>query len=215
MPSGGVGGGGGGGVLSATAFRLVACRRDVASVAMRLQRSILRKPLLHVAGPSALIMAPLLGLTFHSDQRIMMYWLTGVFGADPFAIVHQNLAEIDDFLRQGNFRPLGRFIIYMEQTSVFEVAAGTGLAPHVVQGVVRLVVVSALAVAAMALVVALHDSARSASTSGIATTRRRLLDPSTPLPPVLAGFPLVLGLDDRRLRRIAPGVVLSRSSSCR
>ena len=59
---------------------------------MRSQRSILSKPLLHVAGPTALVMAPLLGLNFHSDQRIMMYWLTGEFGADPFAIVNQNLA---------------------------------------------------------------------------------------------------------------------------
>ena len=159
---------------------------------MRRQRSILNKPLLHIAGPSALIMAPLLGLTFHSDQRIMMYWLTGAFGADPFAIVNQNLAEIDDFLRQGNFRPLGRFVIYMEQTSIFEIAAGTGVAPHVIQGVVRLIMVSALAVAAMCFVVALYDSARSASASGAATARRRLLDPSTPLPPVLAGFPLVV-----------------------
>ena len=159
---------------------------------MRLQRSILKKPLLHVAGPSALIMAPLLGLTFHSDQRIMMYWLTGAFGADPFAIVHQNLTEIDDFLRQGNFRPLGRFVIYMEQTTIFEVAAGTGVAPHVIQGVVRLIMVSALAVAAMAFVIALYDSARSASASGAATVRRRLLDPAATLPPVLAGFPLVV-----------------------
>lgn len=179
-------------MLSATAFRLVACRRDVALPAMRLQRSILKKPLLHVAGPSALVMAPFLGLTFHSDQRIMMYWLTGAFGADPFAIVHRNLAEIENFLRQGNFRPLGRFVIYMEQTSIFEVAVGTGLAPHVVQGMVRLVMVSALAVAAMCFVLALYDSARSASTSGTAAARRRLLDPSAPLPPVLAGFPIVL-----------------------
>ncbi|MXZ54274.1 MAG: hypothetical protein F4Z34_13935 [Acidimicrobiaceae bacterium] len=159
---------------------------------MRLQRSILTKPLLHVAGPSAVIMAPLLGLTFHSDQRIMMYWLTGAFGADPFAIVNQNLAEIGDFVRQGNFRPLGRFVIYMEQTSIFEVAAGTGIAPHVIQGVVRLIMVSALAVAAMCFVVALYDSARSASIPGAATVRRRLLDPSAPLPPVLAAFPLVV-----------------------
>ena len=155
------------------------------------RQSILNKPLLHVAGPSALIMAPLLGLTFHSDQRIMMYWLTGAFGADPFAIVNQNLAEIDDFLRQGNFRPLGRFVIYVEQTSIFEIAAGTGVAPHVIQGVVRLVMVSALAVAAMCFVVALYDSARSASISGAATVRRRLLDSSAPLPPVLAAFPSV------------------------
>ncbi len=134
-------------------------------------------------------MAPLLGLTFHSDQRIMMYWLTGAFGADPFAIVNQNLAEIGDFLRQGNFRPLGRFVIYMEQTSVFEIAAGTGVAPHVIQGVVRLVMVAALAVAAMAFVVALHDSAahRSSRPSMVPT---RVL--SAPVPPLLAGFPLVL-----------------------
>ena len=128
-------------------------------------------------------MAPLLGLTFHSDQRIMMYWLTGAFGADPFAIVHQNLAEIDDFLRQGNFRPLGRFVIYMEQAFIFEIAAGTGVAPHVIQGVVRLVMMSALAVAAMAFVLALYSSA------GHRFSRPSVM--STPVPPLLAGFALV------------------------
>jgi len=159
---------------------------------MRLRRSILDKPILHAAGPSAVTMAPLLGLTFHSDQRIMMYWLTGAFGADPFAIANQNLAEMDEFLSKGNFRPLGRFVIYMEQASIFEVADGTGVAPHVIQGVVRLVMVSALAAAAMCLVVALYDSARSASVPGAAAVRRRLLDPSAPLPGVLAAFPSVV-----------------------
>ena len=159
---------------------------------MRLRRSILDKPILHAAGPSAVTMAPLLGLTFHSDQRIMMYWLTGAFGADPFAIANQNLAEMDEFLSKGNFRPLGRFVIYMEQASIFEVADGTGVAPHVIQGVVRLVMVSALAAAAMCLVVALYDSARSASVPGAAAVRRRLLDSSAPLPGVLAAFPSVV-----------------------
>ena len=159
---------------------------------MRLRRSILDKPILHAAGPSAVTMAPLLGLTFHSDQRIMMYWLTGAFGADPFAIANQNLAEMDEFLSKGNFRPLGRFVIYMEQASIFEVADGTGVAPHVIQGVVRLVMVSALAAAAMCLVVALYDSARSASVPGAAAVRRRMLDPSAPLPGVLAAFPSVV-----------------------
>ena len=158
---------------------------------MRRQHGILQEPLLHVAGPSALMMAPLLGLAFHSDQRIMMYWLTGKFGADPFAIVNQNLAEIDGFLRQGNFRPLGRFIIYMEQTSIFEIAGGTGVAPHVVQGVLRLIMVSVLAVAAMGFILALYRSAERGSIAGTGTARDRFLNLSTPVPSVLAGFPLV------------------------
>ena len=158
---------------------------------MRRQHGILQEPMLHVAGPSALMMAPLLGLAFHSDQRIMMYWLTGKFGADPFAIVNQNLAEIDGFLRQGNFRPLGRFIIYMEQTSIFEIAGGTGVAPHVVQGVLRLIMVSALAVAAMCFILALYRSAERGSIAGTGTARDRFLNLSTPVPSVLAGFPLV------------------------
>ncbi len=137
------------------------------------------------------MMGPLLGLTFHSDQRIMMYWLTGEFGADPFAIVNQNLTEIDGFLRQGNFRPLGRFIVYMEQTSIFEIASGTGVAPHVVHGVLRLIIVSALAVAAMCFVLALYRSAERGSMAGTGATRDRLLKLPTPVPSVLAGFPLV------------------------
>ena len=158
---------------------------------MGLRESILKKPLLHVAGPSALVMAPLLGLTFHSDQRIMMYWLTGKFGADPFAIVNQNLAEMDGFLKQGNFRPLGRFIVYMEQTSIFEIAGGTGVAPHVVHGVLRLIIVSTLAVAAMCFVLALYKSAERGSIAGAGRTTEPLPRLSTPMPTLLAGFPLV------------------------
>lgn len=137
-------------------------------------------------------MAPLLGLNFHSDQRIMMYWLTGEFGADPFAIANQNLAEIDGFLRQGNFRPLGRFIMYMEQTTIFEVAAGTGVAPHVVHGVLRLLIVSALAVAAMWFVIALYNSARAASAGTTETAGHQVSLLAKPVPSLLAGFPLVL-----------------------
>ena len=122
----------------------------------------------------------------------MMYWLTGEFGADPLAIVNQNLTEIDGFLRQGNFRPLGRFIIYMEQTSIFEIASGTGVAPHVVHGVLRLIIVSALAAAAMCFVIALYRSAERGSIAGRGIARHRLLNLSTPVPSVLAGFPLVL-----------------------
>lgn len=137
------------------------------------------------------MMAPLLGLAFHSDQRIMMYWLTGQFGADPFAIVNRNLTEIDGFLKQGNFRPLGRFIVYMEQTSIFEIAGGTGVAPHVVHGILRLIIIATLAVAAMCFVLALYRSAERGSIAGIAVTRDRFLTLSTPVPPTLAGFPLV------------------------
>lgn len=45
----------------------------------------MNKPVVHIAGPSALMMTPLLGLTFHSDQRIMMYWLAGAFRSNLFA----------------------------------------------------------------------------------------------------------------------------------
>ena len=127
----------------------------------------------------------------------MMYWLTGAFGADPFAIARQNVAEIDDFLRQGNFRPFGRFIVYVEQTSIFEIATGTGVAPHILQGMVRLVMVSALAVVATCFMLALYRSAESAGSKTLVTTDLQSVSTDVPnmsrqLPATLAAFPMVL-----------------------
>ena len=120
-----------------------------------------------------------------------MYWLTGAFGADPFAIARQNVVEIGDFLRQGNFRPLGRFIVYMEQTSIFEIAAGTGIAPHILQGILRLVMVSTLAVVATCFILALYRSAQAAGASKPLVTNDTS-SVSTQLPSTLAAFPMVL-----------------------
>lgn len=38
------------------------------------------------AVPSALIVTPLLGLPFHSDQRLIQYWLIGEFAGNPLLV---------------------------------------------------------------------------------------------------------------------------------
>ena len=151
---------------------------------------ILVKPVLHIIGPSALIMTPFLGLAFHSDQRIMMYWLTGQFSANPVAIIRQTFLETSEFLQKGNFRPVGRFIVYMEQSSIFQLASGTGMAPYVVQGLLRLVMITLLALAATHFVLALYKSAVYPSVAHDDLARSQAL--SRPTPASLSAFPLVL-----------------------
>ena len=145
--------------------------------------------------PSALIMTPLLGLPFHSDQRMIQYWLIGEFAGNPLLVAQQTIAEVEKFISVGNFRPLGRFIMYMEQSAAFETALATGIPPHVINGLLRMIGVAFLAFSATVLISALGRSAL-ARTSTID-------DMSTPLqdndaarlqasPSLVAMFPLLM-----------------------
>ena len=66
--------------------------------------------------------------------------------------------SVDTFLDVGNFRPLGRFVQSLSGGFAIEAAEATGLAPHAVNGVVRLLSVLLLAVVATRVVSALSGS---------------------------------------------------------
>jgi len=78
--------------------------------------------LLYVSAPSMLVITPLVGLPFVSDQRIEMYSAYSQFGVNPLAIAQANYLEIDSYISVGNFRPIGRFVNYFEQAAIFDVA---------------------------------------------------------------------------------------------
>ena len=105
-----------------------------------------------------LVMTPLLGLAFHSDQRISMYQFASQFRANPLRIIRENISEIPEFLQKGNFRPVGRFIFYLEDSARYEIATATGIPPHVIQGVIRVILVGLLVWVATCVVTALHRS---------------------------------------------------------
>ena len=114
-------------------------------------------------------------MAFQGDERPRIYAVISRYGSNPLKIIEGTYRDLDFFLGRGNFRPLGRLLETAGHSFVFEAGEATGLAPHVVLGVVRLVMVGLLAVTASAVVAAL---ARSAGLS--------------PRHPVNVLFPLVL-----------------------
>lgn len=112
-----------------------------------------------VALPALACTAPLVGVAFQGDERPRIYAVISRYGSNPFKIIEGTYRDLDFFLGRGNFRPLGRLFETVGHSFVFEAGEATGLAPHVMLGVVRLVMVGLLAVTASAVVAALARSA--------------------------------------------------------
>ncbi|MYB04561.1 MAG: hypothetical protein F4011_01120 [Acidimicrobiaceae bacterium] len=98
-------------------------------------------------------------MSFQGDERPRIYAVISRYGSNPFKIIEGTYHDLDFFLGRGNFRPLGRLFETAGHSLVFEAGEATGLAPHVVLGAVRLVMVGLLALTASAVVAALARSA--------------------------------------------------------
>ena len=146
--------------------------------------------LFYAVGPSILIVSPLIGLAFQSDQRKYIYAYAYQIGANPLRAIKKIINEIGPYLGDGNFRPFGRFMIYLEESARFEVSVGTGIPPHIVQGIMRLVMVSLLTLIAIRIVLALSRSAEfrlhrgSRSLSSVTNNRK-------PMGALIEIFPIV------------------------
>ena len=123
-----------------------------------------------------LVMVPLIGLALHSDQSIALYQFASDYGTNPIRILEANLGEIGEFISKGNFRPLGRFIFYLEEAARFDLAAALGVPPHIVQGAIRVAMVGILAWAATCVVRALARSATGRAGSSLTDGERRAID---------------------------------------
>ena len=138
---------------------------------------------LATAAPALLVVVPLAGFSFQGDERRNIYLNAHRFGSNPLEAARQAYDEIGVFIDLGNFRPVGRFFDYVEQSFVFEAAEATGVAPHVTHGLVRLVMVGLLAVLVLQMVETLFRSA------GIAPNRH----PARWFTPLVLGVTLVAG----------------------
>ena len=98
-------------------------------------------------------------MSFQGDERPRIYAVISRYGSNPFKIIEGTYNDLDFFLGRGNFRPLGRLFETVGHSLVFEAGEAAGLAPHVVLGAVRLVMVGLLALTASAVVAALARSA--------------------------------------------------------
>ena len=126
--------------------------------------------------PGLIVTLPLVGFSFQGDERRAIYWAVRLFGSSPLRAARHAYDNIGVFLDFGNFRPIGRFLENVEHAFVFEAAETTSLAPHVVHGGIRLIMIAVLAIVATQMVRAVMRSAGDA----------------LPRPPALVLYPLAL-----------------------
>ena len=112
-----------------------------------------------VAAPSLIVAVPLLGFALQNDYRRRIYRDARLYGSDPIEAASGAFRSIGFHLDRGMFRPVGKFVEYYTHSAVFEAGEATGLAPHVVLGGARMLMVTVLAVPSVAVVQALMRSA--------------------------------------------------------
>jgi len=89
-----------------TATRLVAGP----PIGARWRRALWRRALLRAALAPLVVLAPIVALAPTADHKYNVYWHGGLFRDDPLRIVPDTLASLPGYLRNGNFRPLGRML---------------------------------------------------------------------------------------------------------
>ena len=117
---------------------------------------------LAVSLPSLMVVLPLIGFSFQLDQRSEIYRSAVEGFGHPLEAARDAYSGIDEYLSRGNFRPIGRFLENFSHGFVFEAAEATGMAPHVVHGLVRIAMIGLLALTATQMVAAVMRSARTA-----------------------------------------------------
>lgn len=111
-----------------------------------------------MAAPPLIVTVPLAGFPLQYDEVKLFVSTANRVGANPIRAARHSLQEVGRFLDLGTFRPLGRFLENTQYSAVFETSEATGIAPHAVQGVIRLSLVVALALVAARVVSAVLRS---------------------------------------------------------
>ena len=119
--------------------------------------------------PSIIVTVPFLGTAFQGDQRLWTYVVMNqTDGGNPLGMVHRVLAQIDFFLSQGNFRPLGRLLIDFEHVFYMKAGLVTGVPPHLVHGFTRLILLACFVIVASRFLAALERSVATTNNSASA-----------------------------------------------
>ena len=109
--------------------------------------------------PSVLVVVPLVGLAFVSDERRNVYLRALTDDANPVTTAEDAARGIDGFIAAGNFRPIGRFWEMLVHGFVYEAGEATAVAPHFILGIIRIAMVALVALGATAMISALMRSA--------------------------------------------------------
>ena len=98
------------------------------------------------------VVAPLVGFSLQSDERVTFFLKSTTYGLNPWPMVTDEWGNIGSFVAAGNFRPTGRVFESLHQRFQMEIAAATGVPPHVVNGLLRLAIIALLVHLVCALV---------------------------------------------------------------
>lgn len=104
----------------------------------------------------ALVTLPLLGSAFRADERFDVYRFGAEYSRRPQGLLIDQIASVPRFLRNGNFRPVGRIAERLQELLAFQTAEALEIAPHVVM---RGFALLALALLAMTLVLTVQVAA--------------------------------------------------------
>lgn len=96
-----------------------------------------------------LVTLPLWGIAFRADERFNVYRFGAEYGRRPQGLLIDQITTVPFFLRNGNFRPVGRVVERAQELAVFQAAEAAGLAPNIVM---RLSASAMLGVLAVVLV---------------------------------------------------------------
>jgi hypothetical protein len=119
-----------------------------------------------------LVTLPLLGLAFRADERFNVYRFGAEYGRRPQGLLVDQIADVPRFLRNGNFRPVGRVAERLQEVVAFQTADALGIAPHLAM---RGFALLALALLSVTLVLVTQAVASPAPLHAAAPTRAATL----------------------------------------
>ncbi|MFF5293430.1 hypothetical protein [Paractinoplanes globisporus] len=110
-----------------------------------------RRALLRAALVPLVVLAPIVALAPTADHKYNVYWHGGLFRDDPLRIVPHTLDALPGYLRNGNFRPLGRMLEKLVDLAAYTLG-DIGLPANVGLRVVSIAAAMLLGVTALVLV---------------------------------------------------------------
>src|SRR5690349_12760122 len=109
-----------------------------------------RRALLRAALAPLVVLAPIVALAPTADHKYNVYWHGGRFRDDPLRIVPDTLDSLPGYLRNGNFRPLGRMLEKLADLAAYALA-DVGVPANIGLRVVSIAAAILLGVAALVL----------------------------------------------------------------
>lgn len=98
-----------------------------------------------VALPVVLTTLPHLGTYLQADHRVWLYAIPADTGGSFVATLVRSTRMLGPYLRDWNFRPIGRYLMDLEIWFIWEIASATGVPPHLVHGLIRTLLIGVLA----------------------------------------------------------------------